>query len=69
LIEKYYSETSPDDYVIEHYENIFFSELKEIKPQFKDLYLIKFSVFYHDLIYKPTSKYIEEKVQNLKFLV
>ncbi|WP_442879463.1 trigger factor, partial [Chryseobacterium sp.] len=24
MIEKYYSETSPDDYEIEHYENIFF---------------------------------------------
>lgn len=59
-IEKQYSKSSRHYHNLEHLENIF-SELEGVKSEITDFDSVIFSVFYHDVIYKSTSKDNEEK--------
>lgn len=59
-IEKQYSTRSRHYHNLEHLENIF-SELEEVTTEIIDFDTLAFSVFYHDVIYKSTSKDNEDK--------
>ncbi|MBD8080922.1 hypothetical protein IC610_00640 [Chryseobacterium sp. GCR10] len=59
-IKKQYSTRSRHYHNLEHLENIF-SELEEVKTEIIDFDILAFSVFYHDVIYKATTKDNEEK--------
>lgn len=59
-IEKKYSEKGRHYHNLIHLENIF-SELELVKDKIRNFNTISFSVFYHDVIYDPTSKLNEEK--------
>ena len=59
-IEKSYSQKSRKYHNLTHLENIIL-ELEEVKDKISDYDSILFSIFYHDIIYKATSKDNEEK--------
>lgn len=59
-IEEHYLQKSRKYHNLNHLEHIF-RELDEVKNEINDFTLITFSVFYHDIIYKSTSKENEEK--------
>lgn len=63
-IEKKYSQKSRYYHNLEHLMNMF-QELNEVRNQIKDFEIITFSVFYHDIIYKASSKENEEKSAEL----
>ncbi|MBC9798565.1 HD domain-containing protein [Sinomicrobium weinanense] len=54
-IEQNYSSKSRHYHTLEHLHNML-SELNGIKPQIEHLDAFLFSVFYHDVIYRPTKK-------------
>ncbi|WP_312075808.1 hypothetical protein [Chryseobacterium sp.] len=71
LIEKFwdeivrqYSKKSRHYHNLEHLENMF-NELEMVKNQIVAFDLMAFSVFYHDIIYKASSKVNEEKSAEL----
>ena len=59
-IEKNYSQKSRKYHNLLHLENMIL-ELEPVKDQILDYEALLFSVFYHDIIYKSTSKDNEEK--------
>lgn len=59
-IEKSYSQKSRKYHNLAHLENIIL-ELENVKNEISDYEVMLFSVFYHDIIYKATSKDNEEK--------
>ena len=59
-IEKNYSQKSRKYHNLLHLENMIV-ELEPVKDQILDYETLLFSVFYHDIIYKSTSKDNEEK--------
>ncbi|REC47217.1 HD domain-containing protein [Chryseobacterium pennipullorum] len=59
-IEKQYTEKGRHYHNLEHLENMFL-ELESVKERISDFRVLSFSVFYHDIIYNPTSKSNEEK--------
>jgi len=59
-IEKNYSQKSRKYHNLLHLENMIL-ELEPVKDQILDYETLLFSVFYHDIIYKSTSKDNEEK--------
>jgi len=63
-IEKSYSQKSRQDHNLNHLENMIL-ELEEVKDRISDYDSILFSIFYHDIIYKETSKDNEEKSAEL----
>jgi predicted metal-dependent HD superfamily phosphohydrolase len=63
-IEQHYNSKGRHYHNLQHLENMFM-ELKECKNQISDWDTILFSLFYHDIIYKPTAKDNEEKSAEL----
>ena len=59
-IEKSYSQKSRKYHNLTHLENMIL-ELENVKDEISDYDSLLFSVFYHDIIYKPTAKDNEEK--------
>lgn len=59
-IEQSYSQKSRKYHNLIHLENMIF-ELEEVKDKISDYDSLLFSIFYHDIIYKATSKDNEEK--------
>jgi predicted metal-dependent HD superfamily phosphohydrolase len=59
-IEKSYSQKNRKYHNLNHLENMIL-ELENVKDQISDYAVSLFSVFYHDIIYKTTSKDNEEK--------
>lgn len=59
-IEKSYSQKSRKYHNIAHLENMIL-ELENVKDEISDFDALLFSVFYHDIVYKATSKDNEEK--------
>jgi len=59
-IEKSYSQKNRKYHNLSHLENMIL-ELENVKNQISDYDALLFSVFYHDIIYKATSKDNEEK--------
>ena len=59
-IEKSYSQKKRKYHNLNHLENMIL-ELENVKDQISDYAVSLFSVFYHDIIYKTTSKDNEEK--------
>ncbi|MCG2793340.1 MAG: hypothetical protein L6262_07340 [Weeksellaceae bacterium] len=59
-IEKSYSQKSRKYHNLTHLENMIW-ELENVKEEILDYDALIFSVFYHDIIYKATSKENEEK--------
>ncbi len=59
-IEQSYSQNSRKYHNLIHLENMIL-ELEEVKDKISDSNSILFSIFYHDIIYKATSKDNEEK--------
>ena len=59
-IEKSYSQKSRKYHNLTHLENMIL-ELENVKDDISDFDVLLFSVFYHDIIYKATSKDNEEK--------
>lgn len=59
-IEKSYSQKSRKYHNLIHLENMIL-QLENVKDQISDYDVLLFSVFYHDIIYKATSKDNEEK--------
>ena len=59
-IEKSYSQKSRKYHNLHHLENMIL-ELENVKDEISDFDALLFSVFYHDIIYKATSKDNEEK--------
>lgn len=59
-IEKSYSQKSRKYHNLLHLENMIL-ELENVKDEILDFEALMFSVFYHDIIYKSTSKDNEEK--------
>lgn len=59
-IEKSYSQKSRKYHNLTHLENMIL-ELENVKEETSDYDVMLFSVFYHDIIYKATSKDNEEK--------
>ena len=59
-IEKNYSQKSRKYHNLLHLENMIL-ELENVKEEISDYDVMLFSVFYHDIIYKVTSKDNEEK--------
>jgi hypothetical protein len=59
-IEKSYSQKSRKYHNLAHLENMLL-ELENVKDEILDYDSILFSIFYHDIIYKATSKDNEEK--------
>ncbi len=59
-IEKSYSHKSRKYHNLTHLENMIL-ELEEVKNEILDYDSLLFSIFYHDIIYKATSKDNEEK--------
>ncbi|MDW8550260.1 hypothetical protein NG800_015130 [Epilithonimonas ginsengisoli] len=59
-IEKSYSQKSRKYHNLNHLENMIL-ELENVKDEISDYDIMLFSVFYHDIIYKATSKDNEEK--------
>ena len=59
-IEKSYSQKKRKYHNLNHLENMIL-ELENVKDQISDYDALLFSVFYHDIIYKATSKDNEEK--------
>lgn len=59
-IEQSYSQKSRKYHNLIHLENMIL-ELEEVKDKISDYDVLLFSVFYHDIIYKATSKDNEEK--------
>ncbi|UQB70141.1 hypothetical protein [Epilithonimonas zeae] len=63
-IEQSYSQKSRQYHNLIHLENMIL-ELEEVKDKIADYGSILFSIFYHDIIYKATSKDNEEKSAEL----
>lgn len=63
-IEKSYSQKSRKYHNLNHLENMIL-ELENVKEETSDYDVMLFSVFYHDIIYKATSKDNEEKSAEL----
>ncbi|WP_333851959.1 HD domain-containing protein [Epilithonimonas sp.] len=63
-IEKAYSQKSRKYHNLTHLENMIL-EMEEVKDEILDYDSILFSIFYHDIIYKATSKDNEEKSAEL----
>jgi len=63
-IEKSYSQKSRKYHNLVHLENMIL-ELEEVKDKISDYDVLLFSIFYHDIIYKATSKDNEEKSAEL----
>ncbi|HJS56039.1 MAG TPA: hypothetical protein VJ765_15920 [Chitinophagaceae bacterium] len=63
-IEKKYSAPDRHYHTRSHLENLI-SQLEEVKTQIHDWDSVLFAVFYHDVIYKATSKNNEEKSADL----
>ncbi len=63
-IEQSYSQKSRKYHNLIHLENMIL-ELEEVKDKISDYDSILFSIFYHDIIYKATSKDNEEKSAEL----
>lgn len=63
-IEKSYSQKSRKYHNLLHLENMIL-ELEDVRDQISDYDALLFSVFYHDIIYKATSKDNEEKSAEL----
>lgn len=63
-IESNYSQKSRKYHNLTHLENMIL-ELEEVKDKISDYDVLLFSVFYHDIIYKSTSKDNEEKSAEL----
>ncbi|KFC21815.1 HD domain-containing protein [Epilithonimonas lactis] len=59
-IEKSYSQKNRKYHNFAHLENMIF-ELENVKDEISDFDALLFSVFYHDIVYKATSKDNEEK--------
>ena len=59
-IEKSYSQKNRKYHNLTHLENMIL-ELENVKEETSDYDVMLFSVFYHDIIYKATSKDNEEK--------
>lgn len=59
-IEKSYSQKSRKYHNLAHLENMIL-ELENVKDEISDFDALLFSVFYHDIVYKATSKDNEEK--------
>jgi len=59
-IEQSYSQKSRKYHNLTHLENMIL-ELEEVKDKISDYDSLLFSIFYHDIIYKMTSKDNEEK--------
>lgn len=59
-IEKSYSQKSRKYHNLAHLENMIL-ELENVKDEISDYDALLFSVFYHDIVYKATSKDNEEK--------
>jgi len=59
-IEQSYSQKNRKYHNLIHLENMIL-ELEEVKDKISDSYSMLFSIFYHDIIYKATSKDNEEK--------
>lgn len=59
-IEKSYSQKNRKYHNLTHLENMIL-ELENVKEETSDYDVMSFSVFYHDIIYKATSKDNEEK--------
>ena len=59
-IEKSYSQKSRKYHNLAHLENMIL-ELENVKDEISDFDTLLFSVFYHDIVYKATSKDNEEK--------
>ncbi|WDF48734.1 hypothetical protein PQ459_15490 [Chryseobacterium sp. KACC 21268] len=59
-IEKLYSQKSRKYHNLAHLENMIL-ELENVKDEISDFDTLLFSVFYHDIVYKATSKDNEEK--------
>jgi predicted metal-dependent HD superfamily phosphohydrolase len=63
-IENSYSHQGRYYHTLRHLENMF-SELSHVKTNIKDWNTILFALFYHDIVYKPTSNLNEEKSAEL----
>lgn len=63
-IEKSYSQKNRKYHNLTHLENMIL-ELESVKEEISDFDALLFSVFYHDIIYKATSKDNEEKSAEL----
>ncbi len=63
-IEKNYSKKNRFYHNLSHLENLY-SELLNVKNEIEDWDTILFTLFYHDIIYKATSKENEEKSAEL----
>ena len=59
-IEKLYSQKNRKYHNLAHLENMIL-ELENVKEEISDYDVMLFSVFYHDIVYKATSKDNEEK--------
>jgi len=59
-IERSYSQKSRKYHNLAHLENMIL-ELENVKDEISDFDVLLFSVFYHDIVYKTTSKDNEEK--------
>jgi predicted metal-dependent HD superfamily phosphohydrolase len=59
-IEKQYSSRKRHYHDLTHLENMI-AELEAVKKQIANFDVMLFSVFYHDIVYKPTAAYNEEK--------
>ena len=52
-IEQHYTSKSRHYHNLEHLENML-NELEKVKPQIQELDTLLFSIYYHDIVYKPT---------------
>ncbi|ALM50681.1 hypothetical protein AMR72_04270 [Flavobacterium psychrophilum] len=59
-VEKHYSLPKRYYHTLQHLENLY-TQLESCREQITDLDTVLFSLFYHDIIYKATSKDNEEK--------
>jgi predicted metal-dependent HD superfamily phosphohydrolase len=63
-IENSYSHQGRYYHTLHHLENMFY-ELSHVETNIKDWNTILFALFYHDIVYKPTSNLNEEKSAEL----
>jgi len=63
-INKYYSDTGRHYHNLQHLENLLI-QLQEVKDKILNWDALVFSIFYHDIIYKPTKNNNEEKSTEL----
>jgi predicted metal-dependent HD superfamily phosphohydrolase len=63
-LEHHYTRPSRHYHNLAHLENMF-SELSQVQTKIKNRDTVLFALFYHDIVYKPTSNHNEEKSAEL----